>query len=261
MPDAARTLDFGVTFDSVVRDAACGNMLTLSAHRSNDGNPPHRHVNDFLCVVLAGRFAESRDDGWRERRSGSFFVHHAGDIHHDRFGAFGAICLSLHFPAGRPPLAGLDGRCSTSARIAANSLALELAGPARDELVEASLSAELLAEIRLSAAPRDHRDWLERIVEAIADDPRRRWTLAELARIAERHPVHIAQAFRATTGLSLGAFQRQRRLIGLSLALRRDADSLAMLASEFGYCDQSHMNAEFRAVFGIGPGRFRRSCH
>jgi AraC-like DNA-binding protein len=34
-----------------------------------------------------------------------------------------------------------------------------------------------------------------------------------------------------------------------------------MLAAEFGYFDQSHMNAEFRAAFGASPGRYRRDFH
>jgi AraC-like DNA-binding protein len=61
--------------------------------------------------------------------------------------------------------------------------------------------------------------------------------------------------------MSLGAFQRLRRLTGLGLALRQGQLPLAALAHEFGYCDQSHMNAEFRAAFGVSPGRYRREFH
>ena len=85
--------------------------------------------------------------------------------------------------------------------------------------------------------------------------------MRELAEIAERLPVHVAQSFRSNMGVAVGAFQRLRRLTSLSLALRRTPRSLAMLADEFGYCDQSHMNAEFRAAFGISPGRYRRDFH
>jgi AraC family transcriptional regulator len=82
-----------------------------------------------------------------------------------------------------------------------------------------------------------------------------------LAAIVDRHPVHVAQSFRAKTGISLGAFQRVQRLTCLSLALRHGKMPLATLAAEFGYCDQPHMNAEFRAAFGISPGRYRRAFH
>jgi AraC family transcriptional regulator len=141
-------------------------------------------------------------------------------------------------------------------------LAFELAASSREELVIASLAAEISGELqphveRLS----DSGKWIGRVVEAISDEANRRWTLRELAQIADRHPVHVAQAFRAASGISLGAFQRLRRLTRLSLALRGANTSLAMLAAEFGYCDQSHMNAEFRAAFGVSPGRYRREFH
>jgi AraC family transcriptional regulator len=128
--------------------------------------------------------------------------------------------------------------------------------------VLASLAAEIMGDLHpLGMCARDGGKWIDRIVEAISDEAERRWTLSELAEIAERHPVHVAQSFRAATGLSLGAFQRMRRVTCLSLALRTGKIPLAALAAEFGYYDQSHMTAEFRAAFGISPGRYRREFH
>ena len=85
--------------------------------------------------------------------------------------------------------------------------------------------------------------------------------MKELAEIVDRHPVHIAQSFRAATGISLGSFQRVRRLTSLSISLRTGNVPLASLAAEFGYCDQSHMTTEFRSAFGVSPGRYRREFH
>jgi AraC family transcriptional regulator len=79
--------------------------------------------------------------------------------------------------------------------------------------------------------------------------------------MAGRHPVHVAQSFRAKTGMSLGSFQRVRRLTSLSLALRHGEVPLVQLAAQFGYCDQSHMTSEFRASLGISPGRYRQRYH
>jgi AraC family transcriptional regulator len=237
-------------------------MLTLSAHRRHDQNPPHRHANDFVCMVLTGSFAERQENDWRDRRAGAYFVHRAGETHHDRFGPDGAVCLSLHFEQHETRPTNAEGHCSPLAMLAAHRLAFQLTASRKDELEVAALTAEILAELGPSyCLGRDDGDWIGKIVEAIADEPRRRWGLNELAVIAGRHPVHLAQAFRARTGLTLGTFQRLRRLVSLSLALRRDMEPLAMLASDFGYCDQSHMNAEFRAAFGMSPGRYRRTFH
>jgi AraC family transcriptional regulator len=260
MTDELRTLGFGVTFDMVAAQTACGQHLTLTSHRAGDEIPPHRHANDYICIVLSGGFGEVHRRDCVERRSGSVFSYRAGETHHDRFGPRGAMCVNLHFEAGETRIQGVDGVCSTPLRLAADRLAFELAAQSTEELSMASLAAEILAEIGiLDTQAAESADWVRRIVEAICDEPRRRWTLRELAEIADRHPVRVAQAFRARSGMSLGAFQRLRRLVSLSLALRADSSPLVTLACDFGYCDQSHMNSEFRAAFGISPGLYRRA--
>ena len=261
MADDAHTLGFGVTYDMVAARTACDQLLTLTSHRCDHAIPPHRHANDYLCIVLAGGFAEQEGARWHERPSGCFFRHRAGEVHHDRFGPGGAMCVNLHFPAGEQGEA-IEGRCSASTRVAAQRLAFELAARSREELVMASLAAEIMGDLTAAFAERrDSGAWIGRIVEALCDDPSRRWTLAELAAIADRHPVRVAQSFRVVTGMSLGAFQRLRRLTALSLALRHGTMPLAALAAEFGYCDQSHMSGEFRSAFGMSPGRYRREFH
>src|SRR6185295_2718025 len=109
----------------------------------------------------------------------------------------GASCVNLHFPAGEPG-PPIEGLCPASTRVLAQSLAFELAAGAREDLAMASLAAEILGDLRPETERRQDRDkWVDRLVDAISDEPDRRWTLAELARIAGRHPVHVAQAFRA----------------------------------------------------------------
>jgi len=262
MADDAHTLGFGITYDMVAARTACGQLLTLTSHRSDDRIPPHKHANDYLCIVLDGGFSEQEGARWHERRSGSLFTHHAGATHHDRFGPRGAMCVNLHYPEGEQGQFVAEGLCSAPTRVAAQQLAFELAARSREDLAMASLAAEIMGSLcPENAYARDRGQWLDRVMEAIADQPDRRWTLGELAEVADRHPVHLAQAFRAKTGFSLGVFQRLRRLTSLSLALRRGAEPLAALAAEFGYCDQSHMTTEFRSAFGVSPGRFRRGVH
>jgi AraC family transcriptional regulator len=262
MTNELRTLGFGVTFDMVAAQTACGQHLTLTSHRASDEIPPHRHSNDYICIVLNGGFGEVQSKDCVERKTGSVFAYRAGETHHDRFGPRGAMCVNLHFEAGETRIQGVDGVCSTRLRLAADRLAFELAAQSTEELSMASLAAEILAGLgMIDSAAAESGDWVRRIVEAICDEPRRRWTLNELAALADRHPVRVAQAFRAQSGISLGAFQRLRRLVCLSAALRGDSSPLATLACDFGYCDQSHMNFEFRAAFGTSPGLYRQAFH
>lgn len=261
MSDDTHILEFGVTYGMVAARTACGQLLTLTSHGSDHAIPPHKHANDYLCIVVAGEFAERKGRSWCERRSGCFFRHPAGETHHDHFGSRGAVCVNVHFAEGHPE-ASIEGMCPVQARVAAEQLAFELAASSREELAFASLSAEIMGALRPGQSRAgERRGWIDGIVEAISDEPDRRWTLRELAATAGHHPVHVAQAFRAKMGITLGAFQRLRRLTRLSLALRTGKTPLALLAAEFGYCDQSHMTTEFREAFGVSPGRYRRDFH
>ena len=164
-------------------------------------------------------------------------------------------------PAGEPGPA-VERICSPFVKVTADKLAFELAASSREELVLAALAAEIMGGlVPVRPSPQDRGKWIDGVVEAISDDPVRRWSLCELAEIAGRHRVHVAQSFRARTGVSVGAFQRRRRLTCLSLALRHGNSPLAILAAEFGYCDQSHMTSEFRTAFGVSPGSYRRAFH
>ncbi|NEX94286.1 helix-turn-helix transcriptional regulator, partial [Caulobacter sp. 17J65-9] len=88
--------------------------------------------------------------------------------------------------------------------------------------------------------------------------PERRWSLDQLAALADRHPTHLARAFRHQTGASVGAWARRQRVLRLCVDLA-GATPLAELAARHGYADQAHMTREFRACMGLTPGAWRRA--
>ncbi|GAA4371371.1 helix-turn-helix domain-containing protein [Agromyces bauzanensis] len=69
----------------------------------------------------------------------------------------------------------------------------------------------------------------------------------------------VERALMDTVGHGPKWISRRIRLqeVALALATRPDA-SLAAIAAELGYADQSHLTADFRAVAGITPGGYRR---
>lgn len=81
--------------------------------------------------------------------------------------------------------------------------------------------------------------------------------LEELAAVAGMAPFTLLRAFRAAFGLPPHAWQIQARV-------RRAKDrilagqSLADVAAQCGFADQSHMNRQFRRILGITPGSLRR---
>ena len=78
---------------------------------------------------------------------------------------------------------------------------------------------------------------------------------ADLERIAGIDRWAIARQFRRAFGTSPDRYRRMRRL-----ALARDAiaagGSLAAVAAETGFADQSHMTRHFTRAYGLTPGRW-----
>lgn len=229
----------------------------LSLHAPEETLPWHEHGAAYVCVVLSGSFVESSGAFESRHRMGDIVLHPAGERHADRFDRTGARCLNLQVDANAVVRRDVR-RASAGFRARAELLAAQSAlGPAGDRLIAESALAEMLDMLFNRESP-NKKSAVNRVAEALDDEPHRAWTLVELARIAGRHPTHLARAFREATGISIGEYRRRRRLVELTLSLRCTRDSLANLAQTHGYADQAHMSREFRRFAGSPPGSWRR---
>lgn len=93
------------------------------------------------------------------------------------------------------------------------------------------------------------------LIEARVREPLR---LVELAAELDIQPAHLSRTFRRVYGVTLSAYVLRRR-VELACAALADGDiSLAQLAHEVGFADQSHLCPSFRRVTGLTPGAWRR---
>lgn len=99
---------------------------------------------------------------------------------------------------------------------------------------------------------------IERVKEAISVAPEHKWTLAELARLADMTPFHLAHEFRREVAESVHRYVVRARLArGLEAVLGGGA-GLTEIAFATGFASHSHFTARFRALFGVTPHELRR---
>lgn len=84
-------------------------------------------------------------------------------------------------------------------------------------------------------------------------------SLAELARVANLSPYHLARAFTEEFGLSPHAYLVQAR-INLARRLLLEVRSVTEVAYRIGFYDPSHFTRHFTRVVGMRPGRYARSA-
>ncbi|WP_194832762.1 helix-turn-helix domain-containing protein [Nocardia sp. XZ_19_369] len=186
----------------------------------------------------------------------------------------GCVQLRLAPGATRPllgvPAAALTNRVVRLADLpgAAADLADQLAELAPEEMV-AFLEEALPQRISENEALRTQRDVLRAAVVALSTDPTGHSVQAlagELA-VSERQ---LRNLFTAGIGLSPKHFariDRVRRVLaqaGNARWLTADTQpartTLAQLAADNGYFDQSHMTADFRTLMGVPPTSFLRGA-
>jgi AraC family transcriptional regulator len=246
--------------------------LTTSAFRLLETRHPQgmvigRHEHERSCVnfVLQGCYREDY-----AHLSGAFgpqtlVFKPGGEPHANRFldGSARCLLIELHGAELLPPTVDSTRAASTRDPVAAQaalSIWRELAAP--DDLSALSIDqwALELYESTLGEAEKKRAvsSGVGAATETLHDDPRQPWTLTKLARHVGLHPSHLARAFRARHGCTIGEYLRRLRVNEVARRLALHDVTVSALAAELGFADQSHCTRAFRAQFGVTPGAYRR---
>jgi AraC family transcriptional regulator len=144
---------------------------------------------------------------------------------------------------------GKGSRLATSSLITVIGVRLlrfAAAGRGTDRKGSAS-SAGLAAAIR------------HRCVEMMQDRLDENVSLAELAGELRLSPFHFARLFKEATGFPPHEYQLQLRVRrAQKLLLQTPRRTVAEIACELGFADESHLRRHFKRIVGMTPGQFRR---
>lgn len=240
--------------------------LLETHHRQGLAIARHHHEHACLNFVLQGCYRE--DLG---ARRGAFeplttLYKPAGEPHANRFSDAPARCLLIELAderlvPERLQLAQVAWTRDPSATRSALAVWHELADPdACSALVIDQLALELYEQVLGGLAPRNAPAPRVRAAsDALHDAPRAPWTLTSLARHVGLHPSHLARAFRAAHGCTVGEHLRRLRVSELARALALGDRPLSALAQEHGFADQSHATRAFRRWLGTTPAAWRRA--
>jgi AraC-like DNA-binding protein len=100
--------------------------------------------------------------------------------------------------------------------------------------------------------------WLRRTVEYLHDRMLDEIHLDELASLAGVHPAHLSRAFRKHYRCSVGQYVRRMRIDLAVRELTETQHSIAEIAAQLGFADQSHFSRVFVKLIGLTPARYRK---
>src|SRR3954467_9479462 len=100
--------------------------------------------------------------------------------------------------------------------------------------------------------------WIPTVHEYIDKHMHEPIKVSQLAALVEVHPVYFARAFKASCGISVLRYVRQKRVLAASATmLGKKPVRLVDVANQFGFADQAHFSRVFRQEFGASPSKYR----
>ena len=231
---------------------------------------PHSHEECSFTIVLDGAYRENICGRDMEHRSGAMLFYPAGELHSQSFGPTGSRKLifrpdvpCLEFLEGmKIPLAQAPSLSDAPVRGLARRVVRELLGP--DSFSEMVMEGTLLELVGIfgrtcetSSRYESIPSWLKECRALLEQQSGNGMTHEVLAAHVQKHPVHVAKAFRKAYGETIGDCQRRLRLEKAESLLRKVGMPLAELALECGFASQGHFSRSFKAAFGMTPTYYR----
>lgn len=242
--------------------------------------PKHWHEEFHVVLIEDGDGELFYQGAWLPTPAGSLFLLPAGEVHANRAKGTGgcsyrtlnidpellreaatqATGRSAGHPAFRPQvfyqpkLASWLGRAHQGLEDSATLLE-------RESLLLAALVVlvkRFAERIPGSAPERRERYAVRRVRDYLAAHYVENVSLGQIARLAELSPYHLNRVFAAELGMPPHAFQSQQRVVR-ARAMLRQGRTLADVAAETGFADQSHLTRTFKRVVGVTPGAYQRA--
>lgn len=237
-----------------------GYTVSATHHPARGALAAHYHERAYFCFVARGGFDERAGGRSHACGAGTLVYHPPGDVHADAFrGA--TRCLNIELPdeLGLTALARFGRRDQHRApRALLQRLERELA---TDDEVSGLALQGLVLELAAAwarRAPATRRpSWLaeaRRIVEAEFAAG------VECRAVADRlgvHPVQLAREFRRAYGVTMTERMIALRVEHAAHLLRTTRRSIAAIALEAGFTDQSHLARRFQRHFQTTCSRYR----
>jgi AraC family transcriptional regulator len=229
----------------------------------------HAHDCVTVTVVLTGSFKEQADSQTFVCRESSVLYKPALKVHENQYGGEGASCLVFALTPSFVDLLGDDLPDDQVVHVpgaAAEVLVRQIIREARTgdpvawSLALKGLLLELLASV-CRHAPLEYEPsgpgWLSSVLDILQERFRDPIRITDIADAVNVHPSHLARVFREHLGVGPSAYIRRLRARWAEQHVARSARSLAQIAREAGFADQSHFTRVFKEEIGITPARLR----
>jgi AraC family transcriptional regulator len=248
-----------------------GVVLSEVAHLSGRKLPCHTHESAYFGLLLAGSYSETCSHRAAEYDPFTMGFHPPSLTHSDEVGRCGSrmFCVELrdsYLSRTRPFLTVpqfTPDLCGSEVTWLGLRLYRSFANGTLGPLELEETCGQMLEAV---GGSRIHEEktrpyWLNRALELLHGSYRESPTLQEIAGQVGVHPIHLSRVFRKHYRCTMAEFMNRLRVQFACRALAAGWADLAIVASDAGFADQSHLGRVFKSCTGQTPGKFRWFFH
>jgi AraC family transcriptional regulator len=248
-----------------------GLVLSEIVHASGRRLPCHTHESAYFGLLLAGSYSEKCSHRAAEYNPFTMGFHPPSLTHSDEVGGSGSrmFCVELrdsYLRRTRPLLTApqfVPDLCASQVTWLGLRLYRSFVNETLSPLELEEECADMLERVSVShiLLEKSRPVWLNRALELLHESYRESLTLEEIAAQVGIHPIHLSRVFRKFYGCTMAEFMNRLRVQFVCRALAGGWTDLAIVASDAGFADQSHLGRVFKSCTGQTPGKFRSFFH
>lgn len=223
--------------------------------------PPHTDEVSRISIILDGLMNESTDFEDIEAKAGGLVIKPKTTVHENTFSRKPVSLLTICFRDET-----LFSRYFTNWQyiqhpkryVEAIRLWTELRHAKNDQEIEKSLGRFATTGLPHKTGAGNTQFWVEQLKDLLTENLSETEFIYLISKKLSLHRVYAGKIFKRRYGISPSEFRKYSRVAAAFFDLLFTKKSLAAIAFDAGFSDQSHMNRHFRSYAGCTPGGFRQ---
>lgn len=237
-------------------------LLVKSTLHEKSQSKSHAHSNAYLSILLSGLYSEeSALDSQKVISPSSVLYRPAHYKHKNQFITDQTKCLNIEFGSGWFDKHDIDQKkIKPQIKSVQNHpwvlrLLVDFLTHGKIDFFE-----ELLMKLITSEEPPKRpvrKPWLSELVRILENEVEQNHSLVTLSERVFVHPNYMTRGFKEHFGLTIGQYQMEQKVKRATKKLFIEEHTIAQIATDCCFFDESHFIKAFKACNRITPHQFR----